>query len=502
MQRGLPGHLEWNQRTCHGVCPGGPSLSVLQRAMSDTKAHILVVDDDVEHARAVTRVLEREGWSATMCHHADQALAHLRETAVNVVITDLKMPGKTGFELVRAAEHLGIAPDFIVMTAFGTVDNAIEALRSGAEDFIVKPIKRAALVKAVRRILRRQELEQENAALRQQLAASQGQTPIIGSSNAIQAALRRANQAARSDATVLLLGESGTGKELFARAIHDVSERRDKSFVTLHCAALPEGLIESELFGHEAGAFTGAGKAKPGLVERSDKGTLFLDEVGELPLAVQVKLLRLLQEGEYTRVGGVHTRRIDARIIAATHRDLSEMVRQGSFREDLFYRLNVIPIEVPALRERGQDVIELASRLLARHAESAGRPQLRLSREAQTSLMRYRWPGNVRELDNVMQRVALMSSGDDVRADDLPAELSTDNQARSMLTFPVGTPLAEVEREMILATLAYAGGDKALTASLLGVGRRTIYRKLDEYEPDATRQANASAPHAGDERTD
>ena len=446
---------------------------------------ILVVDDDHEHARAVSRVLEREGWQSVIAHRVDEALQQLRTQSFDLVITDLKMPGGDGFDLIRAAQHQQLDADFVLMTAFGTVENAVEALRAGAEDFIVKPIKRAALVKSVERILRRKALESENAHLRAKLADMSSHHGILGSSSSVQDAIARARHAATSEATILITGESGTGKELFARAVHAWSPRDAGPFVALHCGSLPESIIESELFGHEAGAFTGAQRAKPGLLEMADKGTLFLDEIGELSLNVQVKLLRVLQFGQYTRVGSVTPRTIDTRVVAATHRNLPEMIEAGTFREDLYYRLNVIPVEVPPLRDRGNDILELASAFLAQHAEKNGREPLSLSNEAQQILMNYAWPGNVRELDNIMQRVAVLTSGTVVQAQDLPSEWQGLKTARQLLTFRVGTPLHEMEREMILATLAHAGGDKALTATLLGVGRRTIYRKLDEYQSDA-----------------
>lgn len=450
----------------------------------DISPHILVVDDDKAHALAVSRVLQREGWNTTIAYRADEAIDMLRTTDFDLALTDLKMPGASGFDLIRAARHEQIAVDFVMMTAFGTVENAVEALRAGAEDFIIKPIKRAALVKCVQRILRRKQLESENAQLRRRIEDISSTHGILGESSSLQSAIERARNAAHSDASILLTGESGVGKELFARGIHTWSPRSAGPFVTLHCGALPESLIESELFGYEAGAFTGANKTKKGLLEIADGGTLFLDEVGELSPLVQVKLLRVLQSGEYTRLGAVETRKVDARVISATHRDLAKMIADGSFREDLYYRLNVIPVIIPALRHRGRDVLLLANAFLARHAEKNGRAPLILSPEAQKVLMNYAWPGNVRELDNVMQRVAVLAHGPVVEESDLPSEWQSLKTAPQLLTFKVGTPMHTVEREMILATLAHAGGDKALTATLLGVGRRTIYRKLDEYQRD------------------
>lgn len=450
----------------------------------DITARILVVDDDEAHALAVSRVLQREGWETHIAHRADEAMSALRKQRFDLAITDLKMPGATGFDLIHAARHEQLNVDFVMMTAFGTVENAVEALRTGAEDFIIKPIKRAALVKCVQRILRRKQLESENARLKSQLENISSTHGILGESSALQQATDRARHAANSDASILLRGESGTGKERFARAVHAWSPQHKGPFVTLHCGALPESLIESELFGYEAGAFTGANKTKKGLLEIAHNGTLFLDEVGELSPLVQVKLLRVLQSGEFTRLGATQTRTVRVRVISATHRNLPKMIQDGRFREDLFYRLNVIPIEIPPLRHRGRDVLLLARAFLTQQAEKNGRPTLTLSPNAEKMLMNYAWPGNVRELENIMQRVAVLAPGPIVTENDLPPEWQKLKTAPQLLTFKVGTPMHAVEREMILATLAHAGGDKALTATLLGVGRRTIYRKLDEYQTD------------------
>lgn len=452
--------------------------------LDENTARILVVDDDNAHALAVSRVLQREGWRTDIVYRVDEAMDALREHAYDLAITDLKMPGASGFDLIRAAKHEQFDVDFVMMTAFGTVENAVEALRVGAEDFIIKPIKRAALVKCVQRILRRKQLESENAQLKRRIEDISSTHGILGESSSLQQAIDRARSAANSDASILLSGESGTGKERFARAIHAWSPQNKGPFVTLHCGALPESLIESELFGYEAGAFTGATKTKKGLLEIAHDGTLFLDEVGELSPIVQVKLLRVLQSGEFTRLGAVDTRTVRVRVVSATHRNLPDMIREGRFREDLFYRLNVIPVEIPPLRHRGRDVLLLANAFLAQQAEKNGRNALTLSPVAEKMLMNYAWPGNVRELENIMQRVAVLAPGPIVDEKDLPPEWQNLKTALQLLTFKVGTPMHTVEREMILATLAHAGGDKALTATLLGVGRRTIYRKLDEYQKD------------------
>lgn len=456
----------------------------LRAIMDDSTPHILVVDDDLANATAVSRVLHREGWKATLCHKADDAIAELKDHRYDLVITDLKMPGGSGFELIYAAQHENIQVDFVVMTAFGTVENAVQALRIGAEDFIIKPIKRATLVKCVRRILRRNELEKENEQLRQRIDSMESRHDIIGDSESMRATIARAQSAARSEASVMLTGESGTGKEKFARAIHRWSPRHKAPFVVLHCGALPETLIESEIFGYEPGAFTGATKTKQGILELADGGTLFLDEIAELSPHVQVKLLRVLQSGDYTRLGSVQPRQLDVRVIAATHQDLPTMIKEGRFREDLFYRLNVIPVEIPPVRERGNDILLLAHAFLAQYSEKNGRSALQFSEETKKVLLNYAWPGNVRELQNIMQRLAVLAPGPIIESQDLPTEWENLKTAPQLLTFKVGTPMHQVERALILATLAHAGGDKTLTATLLGMGRRTIYRKLDEYQLD------------------
>ena len=456
-------------------------------------ARILVVDDDVDHATTLQRLLTRQGYDVDVVHHADAALEWLRQGNGAVVLTDLKMPGRSGLDLIRAARALSLDADFVLMTAFATVEHAVEALREGAEDFITKPIRKAALLKVLERLVRRRELEQENARLRAALAAHESGNRMIGTSEALVRARQRLHQAAGSEATVLLLGESGTGKELFAHELHERSPRAQSRLVTLHCAALPESIIESELFGHEAGSFTGARAAKAGLLEQADGGTLFLDEVGEIPPAVQVRLLRVLQNGEVLRVGATRPRHVDVRVVAATHRDLRAMVSAGTFREDLYYRLNVIPIEVPPLRARGHDTLALAEAFLQRF-RAADAP-LRLGGEARRAVLGYGWPGNVRELENVMQRLAVLCAGHEVQLADLPEELrgAAGDGARPVVRIEVGTPLAEAERRLLLATLDHAGGDKALAASLLGVARRTVYRKLDEYGTHGTHDAARGA---------
>ena len=456
--------------------------------LTTSTPRVLVVDDDEAHGATLKRLLSRADYDVAVADGATDALRLLREAPFDIVLTDLVMPGQSGLDLLHTIRHLSIDVDVVLMTAFGTVERAVEAMRAGAVDFIVKPIKKATLLRTLERVLERSALRRENRTLRAQLASRHGDG-LVGVSAAFRQATALARQAASSNATVLLLGESGTGKELFARSIHQHSPRAERPFVALHCAALPETIIESELFGHEKGAFTGASRQRRGHIEAADSGTLFLDEIGELPLAVQVKLLRFLQEGEIQPVGSTETRRVDARVVAATHRDLASMVREGTFREDLYYRLNVISVSAPPLRERPEDIALLAEHFVALHcagrarATGAARPAPVIREDAKRALEAYGWPGNVRELQNVMERALVLDTDGEIGADDLPGAL-VDAPPASAVTIRVGTSLAEAERQILLATLAHANGDKGLAASILGVGRRTVYRKLEEYAAD------------------
>jgi two-component system response regulator HydG len=445
------------------------------------RPRILVVDDESEHAATLVRLLTREGWDARSAPHGADALDALRAQPFDVVLTDLIMPGQTGLDVLQAVRHLQLPVDVVLMTAFGTVERAVEAMRAGAEDFLVKPIRRAQLQRALERCLDRRRLARTSESLQARLPEARRGAGLIAAAPTFLRALTLAEQAAPSDATILLLGESGTGKELVARMIHQRSPRAERPLVTLHCAALPESIIESELFGHEPGAFTGATRRRTGRIEEADGGTLFLDEVGDIPLGVQVKLLRLLQQGEITRLGSTQVRTVDVRVVAATHRDLSLMIREGTFREDLYYRLHVIPIHLPPLRERPEDIELLAEHFVRLLGPQKGRDRLPLSSEALQRLVAWHWPGNVRELQNVIERAVVLDRDGVLGPDDLPAALSGQPVGRASLQIEVGTPMAEVERRMILATLAHTGGDKALAARLLGVGRRTIYRRLEEF---------------------
>jgi two-component system response regulator HydG len=449
---------------------------------------ILVIDDEESNRLALQRIFEREGWPVRVAVDGRQGLELLREGDVDVVVSDLKMPGMGGLELLRAARQ--VAPDvqIILATAYGTVESAVEAMKEGAYDFVTKPLRRTEVIASVRKALEKRELLRENLHLRQQIAQS-APGDLVGQSAALRAVTEEARQVAPSMASVLLTGESGTGKGLLARWIHTVSGRRGR-LVTVNCGALPENLLESELFGYESGAFTGAHGRKEGRFDLAANGTLFLDEVTEIPPPLQVKLLRVLQEGEYERLGGTRTLRADARIVAATNRDPEQAVAEGRLRADLYYRLNVIRLHVPPLRERRPDIALLARHFVSVHAARNGRALHGIEPDALTALERYTWPGNVRELENAMERAAVLAREETVRLSDLPPNVRAAANAASepeRLTFAPGTPLAQVERRMIEATLRQCNGDRALAANLLGITARTIYRREAEWREDEGR---------------
>jgi two-component system response regulator HydG len=439
----------------------------------------LVVDDEAPHLASIEKIIHREGMRALTADSAKAAIELVRRHRVQVVLTDLMMPGTSGIELMRAVKQISPDTEVVVMTAYGTVETAVQAMREGAYDFIEKPLKRMSLVKSLRKAAERQLLLTENRNLRQELRLLK-RREIVGSSHTLRRVLDVATQAAPSMATVLILGESGTGKELIARFIHDHSARAQGPFVAVNCAAIPESILEAELFGHERGSFTGAVARREGRFAKAAGGTLFLDEIGELSPSVQVKLLRVLQEGEYEPIGG-DTQHTDVRIVAATNRDIRAEVSAARFREDLFYRLNVITITAPALRTRREDIPLLCDHFLGVYCAKNGRKRLDAPREFLQALLDYSWPGNVRELENVIERVVVLCRGDCLSLSDLPEHIAQASSPEpSVLTFPVGTSLEEVETRLIRETLKYTKNDKSLAAQLLGISTRTIYRKLGE----------------------
>ncbi|MFT3775360.1 MAG: sigma-54 dependent transcriptional regulator [Minicystis sp.] len=440
-----------------------------------------MVDDEPSNLASIEKIFQRDGLRVLTADGAKSALEIVRTHRVQVVLTDLMMPGVSGLELLRAIKQ--IAPDIevVMMTAYGTVETAVQAMREGAYDFVEKPLKRMTIVKSVRKAAEKQQLLAENRSLRNEIKLLT-RREIVGSSPALRRVLDVATQAAPSSATVLILGESGTGKELVARFIHDHSARAKAPFIAVNCSAIPESILEAELFGHEKGAFTGAITRRDGRFARAAGGTLFLDEIGELSPSVQVKLLRVLQEGEYEPVGG-DTVRADSRIVAATNKDLRAEVAAGRFREDLFYRLNVIAVTAPPLRARREDIPLLVDHFLGVYCAKNNRPRLEAPREVLSVLTDYSWPGNVRELENVIERAVVLCRGDRLTVDDLPDVVRQGESVEpSTITFSVGTPLDEVERRLIRETLRHAKNDKSVAAQLLGISTRTIYRKLGELE--------------------
>ena len=446
--------------------------------MSD---HVLVVEDDGELREFLVEVLNTAGHRTTGYPTADSALRAIAEDApADVVVTDLIMPGMPGAELLRALRRQRPELNVIVMTAFGSIDSAVELVRAGAYDYLTKPIATQELLLAVGHALDQSRLRREVARLGRSAMAA-GLSGFLGASQAMQDLLALVLRAAQSRHPVLITGESGTGKELVARAIHQASGRG--AFVAVNCGALPEQLLESELFGHEKGAFSGADRAKPGLFETADGGVLLLDEIADLPLALQPKLLRALENGEVRRVGATESRNLDVRVVAATNRDLDAEVQAGRFREDLFYRLNVLHISTPPLRERAADIPLLAEHFL--HSDKAEGPR-RISPEAMALLTTYPWPGNVRELRNAIQRAAVVATGEAVRPEDLPTRIREASRAAPLLgeSADRALPLRDVERLYILEVVRQAGGNKSRAAELLGLDRKTLYRKLEEYRLD------------------
>ena len=446
--------------------------------MSIQPETLLVVDDDRANLESIQRIFERERIEVLTAQDGLIALDVLRTRRVGVVLTDLMMPNMTGLELLRAVKTVSPETEVILMTAFGTVETAVEAMKEGAWDFVTKPFKRIQIVKAVRRALDQQSLVMENLALKTELQDARRDRSIIGNSLPMRQMLDLVRQVAPSNATVLLQGESGTGKELVARAVHAWSNRANKPFIALNCAALPESLLEAELFGHEKGSFTGALSRRQGRFELADGGTLFLDELGEMSAQVQVKLLRVLQGGEFERVGGTQTLKVDTRIVAATNKDLKTEVESGRFREDLYYRLNVISLQLPPLRDRREDIPLLAQHFIASYAEKNGKRLTGLTRDALSALMGWRWPGNVRELENAIERAVVLCRGDAIALEDLPPHIRESEPDPRQIVIPIGTPLEEVEKRLIQETLTATRGDKRLAAQLLGIATRTIYRKL------------------------
>jgi len=459
------------------------------------RERILIVDDDPAQGQTLARVLELEGFRTAVAEDGRGALEQIDQSSFDLMLTDLKMPGMDGMELFRKVHDR--LPDLPVMivTAHGTIESAIEAVREGVVDFIQKPVYAEELLHRFQTLFREQHLREENAELKSQLLHRDRGDAMIGSSAAMEKLREQIGRVARTEATVLILGESGTGKELIADAIHYGSSRAHGPLVKLNCAAIPETLLEDELFGHERGAFTGADQRRLGRFESADGGTLFLDEIGEIPLGLQVKLLRLLQESTFQRLGGSESVRADVRVVCATNQNLHELVRKGGFREDLFYRIHVVPIEAPALRTRGDDVMVLAQHFAREAGIRNSRPIHSIAQGASERLRGHAWPGNVRELRNVIERAVIMGSGSAIEADDLQVNPggaptssngSASNGEDSLVRRLMNSDIAfeEFERELLVRALERTRGNQTRAARMLGMTRRTLQYRIDKFKID------------------
>lgn len=452
-----------------------------------TRASLVLVDDEEGMCRALGKYLTTEDYEVAAFSDPAAAIEAIRSKPPDVVITDMMMPGLTGMDVLRAARQASEETSVIVMTGYGSIEGAIGAMKEGAFDYVTKPLNMAALLEVIAKACRHNRLVQENEALGETLNKS-GEHEFVGESPAVREVLATVAKVAPTDAPVLIWGESGTGKELIARAVHNGSPRRKKRFVAINCASIPENLIESELFGYEKGAFTGADRTKMGLMELAHDGTLFLDEIGELPVGLQTKLLRVLQEHEIQRVGAVRTTPVDFRLVAATNRNLQEAIERKEFREDLFYRIGVITVDLPPLRERTGDIKLLVDHFLIRARRTLKRPNLMVSPEALTALENYRYPGNVRELQNVLERMFVLSDQDMLTLEDVPADIRTaavgEGGAPSSATPGAAVDYREAkdrfERDYLVRLISEAGGNISEAARMSGISRRHLYEKIEK----------------------
>jgi DNA-binding NtrC family response regulator len=466
-------------------------------------AKILVVDDDAVARELLAEALKKEGYDVEAFGSGEAAIARGREGRVDLVLTDIRMGAVDGLTVLREFKRMSQDTAIVVLTAFGSLEGAIEAIKQGAYDYLAKPFKKEEIKLVVQRSLDHCRLLRENTKFREELKSKDEWSPLVGSSPAMLEVYKLVARVSESKSTVLLQGESGTGKELIARAIHGNSPRRDKPFVPVNCGALPDTLLESEMFGYEKGAFTGAVGTKTGLFESASGGTLFLDEVGELGQALQVKLLRVMQDHEVRRVGGTHSIKVDVRIIAATNRDLEQFVKEGKFRDDLFYRLNVVRITLPSLTERQEDIPMLAHYFLQKCATGTTTPVRGFHPDTMELLNRYRWPGNVRELENAIERAVSLSHGPLLTPDDLPAAIRqapihVDAKPESPdVTEPVCLTLEEVEKRHLVRVLKETKGNKVKASKILGIDRRTLYRMAERFGLDLGDEGEGTEKETG-----
>jgi len=455
------------------------------------KFTILVIDDEKNIREGLKAALELDGYNVELAADGAAGLEIALKSEVDLVITDLKMPGVTGEEVLRRVTSETPGIPVIVLTGHGTVESAVDAMRAGAYDFLTKPLNLDRLSLLVKRALQNRELVLQHRELEREVSGKRSFEHIIGKSPAMTRVFDIVKKVASTKASVLITGESGVGKELIANALHNLSPRKDKPFIKVHCAALAETLLESELFGHEKGSFTGAVSRKRGRFELAHGGTIFLDEIGEIDQSVQIKLLRVLQEKKFERVGGEEVIEVDVRVITATNRDLEREIAEGRFREDLFYRLNVVRIHVPPLRERKDDIPMMIASFGKEFAEENGKRIEGIDPKARSALYAYDCPGNGRQLRNCVESAVVMSSSPVITLDDLPPSIRPGEEAPS-IHIPVGATMAEAERQVIMQTLSANAGNKTKTAEVLGIGRKTLHRKLDEYGADAGKAGEGS----------
>jgi DNA-binding NtrC family response regulator len=444
------------------------------------KLSVLVADDEKNIREGLREALLLDGYEVQLAADGKEALDAVIRGAVDLIVTDLKMPRLSGEELLKQVAAQFPTIPVIILTGHGTIESAVQAMHDGAYDFLTKPVNLDRLSLLVKRAMAGRELVLQNRSMLEELERRSGFASIIGKSAEMKQVFEMVRQVAPSRSSVLITGESGSGKEMIAEALHYNSPRKEKPFIKLHCAALTETLLESELFGHEKGAFTGAIARKRGRFELAHLGTLFLDEIGEINQNVQIKLLRVLEEKRFERVGGEDTVDVDVRLIAATNRDLKDAIAKGVFREDLYYRLNVVNIHIPPLRERKEDIPLLVAAFLKEFSQENDKPIEGIDSKARLALYSYSWPGNVRQLRNSIESAVVLSKGTTITLDDLPPNLRGESGGDS-LRLPLGGTLADMEKEVIRSTLAREGGNKSRTAEILGIGRKTLHRKIEEY---------------------
>ena len=447
------------------------------------RAEILLVDDEEALCTAAEKILAKEGYRVHSVNTAKDGLAKFEAEGADLLITDLLLPDLDGISLLKRAKELRPTIEVIVITGHGTVEKAVEAMRLGAYDFIEKPLDRTALIKAVSKAIEKQRLSDENRRLRDELQQQRGEEALIGNSEGMAAVKKLIRQIAPTDVSILIQGESGTGKEIVADVIHHLSQRRENPIVKISCAAIPETLLESELFGYERGAFTGAAGSKPGKFELADGGTLFLDEIAEMTPTLQAKLLRVLQDGRFQRLGSTRDIQVDVRVLSATHIDIQTAISEKRFREDLFYRLNVVNVTLPPLRQRQDDIPLLADHFLKKYAARMQKNVHGMSPTALEQLLMHTWPGNVRELENAMQRAIAVATGDTIGSFQLTPLMSSTATGQPLgpaVTIPIGTTMADAEERIVTATLNHCEGDKEKAAKLLGISSRTLYRRFSK----------------------